>query len=81
MNKDSMHDSEGTSLSYAAVSPHVLCPNSTAGNNGEQSSSSSSNNSSTGPEEGDIELPNDPTVPQTPTVEEHMKHKIIHYPL
>ena len=32
-------------------------------------------------EEQQIELPGEPTIPHTPTVEEYLKHKIMHYPL
>ncbi len=67
MNKDSTCNENHTSLSYEAVSPSVLCPNSTDGSAGEASSSSNSKPVDT--EEGNIEMPNDPTVPQTPTVE------------
>ncbi len=85
MNKDHMRSESADSdmsLPYEAVSPTVLCNNSTGGNSGESSSSKGNDkdNDDDDPEEGDIEMPNDPTTPQTPTVGEYMKHKTTHIP-
>ena len=74
MNKNA-HCENAASLSPKAVSPHVLCPNSTDGNigNGENINADEMN-------DGNIEIPRDPTIPHTLTVEEYIRHKITHYP-
>ncbi len=68
MNKDtfSLYGANNVSLSCNAVRPHGLFSGTAGGSNGEQEGTGSNDNYS---EEGNIELPNDPTVPQTPTVE------------
>ncbi len=74
MSGDESHvksHADDTSLTHTAVSPQVLCPNSTDGNIGNGEGVDEDNM-----EEGNIELPGGPTIPHTPTVEEYIKHKI-----